>query len=120
MIILVTGSRDWVDEEIIYHALKTYTYNYAYNTVIHGGASGADAIADKVAKDLKFNVKTFPANWNQYGKRAGYLRNKQMVDLGPDICLAFIKNNSRGATMCAELAINAGIPTHYFRQNFIP
>jgi hypothetical protein len=37
-----------------------------------------------------------------------------MVDLGADICLAFIKDQSAGASHCAARAIAAGIPTLKF------
>lgn len=118
MIVLVTGSRDWDDADTIESAILSFTYKYGRaNTIIHGGASGADKISGSIALALGYGERVYRADWNKYGKRAGYIRNKQMVDLRPDICLAFIRNNSRGATMCARLAEDAGIPTVYYRRN---
>ena len=42
-------------------------------------------------KKLGWVLETHPADWAQYGKPAGFIRNKKMVDLGANICLAFIK-----------------------------
>jgi hypothetical protein len=119
MRILITGSRTWTDKVTVNQALRDawLTFGRPYGTiVVHGGARGADYIADVYAKRLGFQTEKHDANWEQFGKAAGYLRNREMVDAGADICLAFIKNESKGATMCAALAQEAGIPTHIWRE----
>jgi hypothetical protein len=62
-------------------------------TVIHGAADGADKIAHSVALDLGFKVLPFPissVDWNAYGKRAGYVRNRRMAEEGkPHMGLGF-------------------------------
>jgi hypothetical protein len=115
--ILITGSRDWTYLYRILVALQDHAS--AGDTVIHGGAKGADEIAGVLWKPYG-PVEVYPltrADWERHGRRAGYLRNQAMVDAGADICLAFIKNNSRGASMCAALAEKAGIPVVYYREN---
>lgn len=120
--VLVTGSRDWEDEETIQRVLD-HVENMEYRGTIfslrEGGAKGADSIAKKLALKMGWEVETFPADWARYKKAAGFIRNKDMVETQPEpsICIAFIRNNSRGATMCAKLADDAGIPTLYYRQN---
>lgn len=129
MRILVTGSRDWDQRETIISAISAaYLEDWddapedVSMTLVHGACpTGADAIADEFASlgaDVAPNhwtVERHPADWETHGKRAGFLRNKEMVDLGADICLAFIKNHSKGATMTLDLAKKAGIPTRVYR-----
>lgn len=118
MRILITGSRDWDDANAIAFVMEGAVPLMARDvTVVHGDARGADRIAGAYAEQAGWKVEKHPANWNLYGKKAGFIRNKEMVDLGADICLAFIKNNSRGATMCAQLAREAGIPVRVIARN---
>lgn len=114
MRVLVTGSRDWTDATVISRALSSISTDEQI-TVVHGGAKGADILAGQFAQHLGYSVEVHEADWDTYGKRAGYIRNKKMVDLGADLCLAFIKNNSKGATICLDLADKAGIPTKVWR-----
>ncbi len=96
MRVLVTGSRDWDDWELIHKEFL----KLPKDTVIgHGDAEGLDRMAHVVATELGFEVKRYPANWNPTdAKRSGLYRNTQMLwDFNPDLCLAFrSKPNSRG------------------------
>lgn len=120
MRILITGSRDWTDATTIhmaiFHAFWGTGFPSDQITVVHGGARGADSLAGERAKSMGLNVEVHRADWNRHGRRAGYLRNAEMVGAGADVCLAFIKDESRGATMCANLAEKAGIPVTYCRE----
>lgn len=120
MRILVTGSRGWTDKAIIAQAIRD-AWLFAGRpygvTVVHGGARGADYIAGVYAKRMGFAVEVHEAEWDMFGKSAGALRNHDMVDSGADVCLAFIKNESKGATMCVSLAEKAGIPVHIWRED---
>jgi hypothetical protein len=131
--ILVTGSRDWDDWQCVYRELTALCDEHDLNyppdeygntlpdprkvTVVHGACPrGADHWADQWAIgncDLGLTER-HPAKWDELGKRAGFVRNAEMVNLGADVCLAFIKNGSRGATHTADLAEKAGIPVRRF------
>lgn len=117
--VLVTGSRDWSNADLIRHHLtRAWLTVEGPFTVVHGACpTGADWMAsDWVANMLEADMgdvreEAHAANWQLEGKRAGFIRNARMVNLGADVCLAFIRNGSRGASHTARLAEEAGIPT---------
>lgn len=113
--ILITGSRDWDDEQAIVGALWGYTDDFpeltAEDFTLVSGAcpTGADRIAEEAAERAGMPIERHPAQWDRYGKSAGFRRNAELVDRGADVCLAFIRGESRGASMTADLAEKAGI-----------
>jgi hypothetical protein len=113
--ILVTGSRDWTNETTIVtellHAAGHINPLLRSEVILISGAcpTGADSIAEKWWTVWGGTVERHPADWQTHGKKAGFVRNAEMVNLGADVCLAFIKDHSKGATMTAELAKKAGI-----------
>ena len=125
--VLVTGSRTWVDLDSVWRILdglllpERGTLSSGNEIVIvHGAANGADALAMQWAdarRDDGWLVcdEPHPADWVSHGRKAGILRNLYMVGLGADLCLAFIRDNSRGATHCATTAHMAGIETRIER-----
>lgn len=129
--LLITGSRDWTDENAVRDALTAYWQSVqpATITLVSGHCGrGADAIAEKVWQEAGLPVETHPAHWSR-GPKAGPERNAHMVALGADHCIAFIgpctsrrctnpePHDSHGATSCADLAITAGIPTSIVRSS---
>lgn len=130
MRILITGSRDWDNAKSVYsriveaisswldeHSEIDRTQPLNWVTIVHGDCStGADKIADIFSRTiLKKDAEKYPADWKMLGKSAGFKRNRRMVNTSPDVCLAFIRNNSKGSTGCRDLAKQAGIPTETFR-----
>lgn len=140
MRILITGSRDWNDRRAIRDAIEEHATTAFPDgvLVIHGDANGADRIARDAVRAWKadgwpIDEHAVPANWSarcrntckpghrkirntgySYCPAAGMYRNAEMVALGADVCLAFIRSGSPGATGCALLAEEAGIPVTRF------
>ena len=87
MKILVCGSRYYADYQTIYKVIKSFGTDI---TIVSGACRGADIIAVKVAQKLGLPFREYPANWSLYGKKAGVLRNQQMIDIEhPDLVIAF-------------------------------
>lgn len=118
--LLITGSRNhqWTadDSQALLIAVQDIVDKTQKNPVIvHGGATGADTDAARAGQRL-FNLQAevHRADWKKYGRAAGPIRNKQMVELGADLCLAFPDHpkgrGSRGTWNCIDLAQQAGIP----------
>ena len=59
---------------------------------------------------LGYGAARHPADWDKHGKAAGMIRNREMVALGADICLAFPIGRSPGTRACIREAQRAGIP----------
>lgn len=116
--ILVTGSRDWTDVDLLEGLLAMAVYQRVPAVIVHGACpTGADAIAAHWARRCRHigvTEEPHPALWRQHGRAAGPRRNAEMVGLGADLCLAFIRNGSRGASHCALLAERAGIPVRRY------
>lgn len=117
--ILVTGSRHFQpynphNYQLMHQALSTtakklYAAGASDITVIHGGASGADTLADIVASNLGFTIERYPAEWHRYGKKAGPIRNEEMIARGANIVLAFPAAVSPGTKHCMTVARRTGI-----------
>ncbi len=123
--LLVTASRTWDNDETIFKALEGVAYGaeggeYSRLIVVHGACpKGGDAAADwwvrNWSADFPVTAERHPALWKKFGKRAGIVRNELMVSRGADLVLAFIRDNSPGATHCAELAMEVGMPVRLWR-----
>lgn len=118
--VLVTGSRTWTDVHQIYWAFHKWweeSGKPASPTLVSGACpKGADALAEHVWERNGWPVERHPADWNRHGRSAGFKRNEEMVLSKPDVCIAFIKDNSKGATHTVNLANRHSIPTIIYRE----
>ena len=111
MRILVTGDRNYRNAVEVYSNLQ-YETEGRDAVVVHGDAKGADTYAEVCAQLLGVPTEPHPADWDKYGRRAGPVRNQEMLDSGIDYWIAFHDNiaESKGTADMIERCKKAGIP----------
>lgn len=84
-------------------------------TIISGAARGADSLGEQFAKEFELTLKQMPAQWEEHGRKAGYLRNAQMADFACEdkdsqgVLIAFWDGKSRGTRHMIDIAIKHGM-----------
>lgn len=86
--------------------------------IISGGARGVDSEAETAAWARAHTI-IFRANWAQYGKSAGVLRNQQIVN-NCDALVAFWDKKSRGTNHSIEFAKKTHKPGFVFTADTDP
>lgn len=81
--------------------------------IVSGGARGADSIAEQWAKEWGYQTMIFSAEWDKYGKSAGYRRNQQIIDAS-DVVIAFWDGTSKGTKHSIDIATKQGKPIFIF------
>lgn len=118
MRILVCGDREWKDRRRMESVL--FDIFCEHDTLIFGCCRGADNMAYDILHaeyGNEINYAPYPAEWNKYGKAAGHIRNKQMIDEGrPELVLAFHNNidKSKGTLNMIKQANKAGIEVRIY------
>jgi YspA, cpYpsA-related SLOG family len=111
--VLITGSRTWADQATIRNVLARVWH--PDTVLVSGGCPrGADALGEQCWQAWGGQVERHPADWARHGRAAGFRRNQEMVSAGADLCLAFIREQSSGASHTADRAEAAGIPTRRY------
>ncbi len=112
--VLICGSRTYKNAAAIAEAVHGLPTG---SVVIHGAARGADSLADLYARQNGLETEAYPLDWDKYGKGAGPVRNKQMLDEGrPTDVIAFVANptNSPGTANMVLQALARGVPVEVY------
>ena len=127
--VVIAGSRDFNDykyleakcHKVFYTLAKTYFIFSGHikedvpnMEIVSGAARGADTLGERFAKEYNIKVKRFPADWDAFGKSAGYIRNKQMAeyamaDDSTGVLIAFWDGESKGTQHMINLATKNGL-----------
>lgn len=110
MRVLVCGDRAYAHRARVYATLDALG---SVETVIEGTATGADTFGGEWADLHGVEHLRFPALWDRYGRAAGPVRNRQMLEEGkPDLVVAFHHDlsQSKGTADMVRQARKAGVP----------
>jgi hypothetical protein len=120
--VIVSGSRSYTNYEDFKtkmdYTLSKIKHRY-YISIISGGAKGADTMAKRYAEERQYLFHELCADWKTYGKAAGMIRNKEMLDLALSsfrLCalVAFPSEKSIGTYGMIGIAKEAGVSTKIF------
>lgn len=96
--VIIAGTRDFNNYDLLAaHADKMLSIKKLDHriVIISGGARGADKLGERYARERGYDLEVYPAKWEEYGKKAGYLRNRQMAN-NANALIAFWDGKSRG------------------------
>jgi len=110
--LIIAGGRNFTNSALLERvliAMADTEYADKAISIVSGMARGADALGYAFAKSHDIVCYEFPADWNQFGKRAGFMRNEDMGRFS-DGLLAFWDGQSRGTTHMIDFMKTLGKP----------
>lgn len=114
--IIVAGGRDFNNYELLKSKLDYYLGNLDNISIVSGGARGADRLGENYAIEKGLKLAMFPADWNTYGKSAGFIRNKEMAEYSTHL-IAFWDGKSKGTKHMIDLAKEYNLKTKIVLYN---
>ena len=115
MKVIIAGSRGVYDYSILEKAIFNASMCGILDIteVLSGTARGVDKLGELYAKRKNITIKKFPANWEQYGKSAGYIRNEQMGNYA-DALLSVWDGKSKGSKHMIKIANDIGLVVYVY------
>jgi len=101
MKVAIIGSREFYDYDLLCKSLEHVKDKITL--IISGGARGADSLAERFALENNIPTRIFKPDWDRLGKRAGFMRNKDIVS-NADVIIAFWNGVSPGTASSIDLA----------------
>lgn len=75
--------------------------------IVSGGAKGADSLSERWARENRIELLIFLPEWDKYGKKAGYLRNEDIIK-NSDAVVACWNGESKGTKHSIDLVKKYG------------
>lgn len=114
--VIIAGSRTFDNMPLLIEKMDYLLENKKEVEVVCGCAKGADELGYRYALLRGYSIKEFPADWDRFGKSAGYIRNAEMVDYA-DAAVVFWNGESRGSKHMIDLAKEKNIPVKVIKYS---
>lgn len=114
--VIIAGGRDFTDYGLLKSKCDYFFRDKKPTAILCGEARGADSLGKQYAQKHGIPVQSYPAEWNRYGKKAGYIRNKEMAE-NADALVAFWDGASKGTKNMIDLAKAKGLPVRIVHYN---
>ena len=116
--ILVCGGRHFESygllKVVLGKLIENFYIDISMSEIVSGHCQGADMLGEKYAEEYGISVKRFPADWEKYKRKAGPIRNKQMIDYISEfenkLVVAFTTADTVGTRNTIKLAQKNNIP----------
>lgn len=108
---IIAGGRDFNDYSYLEDVMNMCPF--VVTEIVCGKARGADTLGEKWGKSKDIPVKYFIPDWNGLGKKAGYVRNRDMGDYA-DALVAFWDGKSKGTKGMIDYATKKGLKVTVF------
>lgn len=112
--VIVCGGRDYDDRDRCFEVLNELFPDKAIE-IVSGHAVGADSFGEAYANENGIKLTVFKPDWKQYGRAAGPIRNKSMLDYATEetpVVVAFWDGKSKGTKNMINLAEKVGAEVH--------
>ena len=107
----IVGSRSITSSEYVFSVLDFYLARLLEENevvIVSGGAVGIDSLGAQWAELRKLKTEIYLPDWQTHGKKAGFLRNQQIID-NSDYLIA-ITTGSNGTADSIKRAVKKNIP----------
>jgi hypothetical protein len=101
MRVIIAGSRTIMDYKAVGKAITSS--NFDITEVVCGCAIGVDRIGQTWAIANGIAVKEMPADWNKYGRQAGFIRNMQMAQYADAAIIIWDGKSPGSKNMISEI-----------------
>lgn len=114
MRIIIAGGRNFNDYNKLKNSCNKILINQEEIIIVSGNANGADKLGERYAKENNYSIEIHPAEWDKYGKSAGYRRNQTMAN-NADGLIAFWDGKSKGTKHMIDIATKGGLKVRVIR-----